>query len=533
MRIAWNVVSFGCEASSVCDGSMFIHRIHHGEHTQAPDWAILHQSPSNPAAQRRNLRSIPPGMTNPLPESPTSNDLIERLRAIPLLSQIPLNEVEWLVEHGEVVRYDAGSLLTERGERVPGTIVVLKGRLATYTNQDGTWRKAVDWNEGDISGYLPYSRMDKARGNTYADEPSEVLMVPRAIAESLPVVCPVLTASLVHAMVDRTREFKYSDVQVEKFASLGKLAAGIAHELNNPTSAALRGAQLMTEALAESHASWRALESVHLRDEERATLEEVRTHCLAATRRVDVTPLEHAEREEAFADWLLDHGIDESFAADLVEAHVEVEPLTRLSDGMEGEKLSAAVRWVAAACALQGLAREIEHAMTRVHSLVTAVKGYTYMDRASAPMEVHVEVGLADTVAILAAKARDKGVALRIDVKGELPTVMGFGSELNQVWSNLIDNAIDAVGEEGRVTVTASHNSTSVSVRVLDNGPGIPKEIEHQIFDPFFTTKPVGEGTGLGLGIVQRLVAQNEGRLSVTSEPGRTEFCVTLPVWEG
>jgi signal transduction histidine kinase len=331
-------------------------------------------------------------------------------------------------------------------------------------------------------------------------------------------------------MLDRTREFKSNDLQVEKLASLGKLAAGIAHALNNPASAAIRSAQLLTDALAESDEASRDLGAASLSASERATLDHVRTLCLATPATSVPSPLELADREAVIADWLTDHDVDESFAADLAEADVKVETLAELSGAMDGAKFRAALRWLAAAWVVRGLARDIEQASSRVHELVSAVKGFTYMDHASAPEAVNVQKGLADTMAVLSAKARGKAVALSVDVATDLPTVNAVGGELNQVWANLIDNAIDAVAEGGRVTVTASHNDESVFVRVIDDGPGIPPEIKSRIFDPFFTTKPQGTGTGLGLDIAQRLVVRHEGLIAVTLEPGKTEFCVTLPV---
>jgi signal transduction histidine kinase len=197
---------------------------------------------------------------------------------------------------------------------------------------------------------------------------------------------------------------------------------------------------------------------------------------------------------------------------------------------LAGEHLGAALRWVAAGCIVRGLARDVERASSRIHDLVSAVKGFTYMDHAAAPEPVDVGKGLADTLAVLASKAREKGTSLTVSAAANLPRVKGFGGELNQVWANLIDNALDAVGEGGRVSVTASQDGESVVVRVTDDGPGIPVEVKSRMFDPFFTTKGVGKGTGLGLDIARRLVDRHEGSIEVTSEPGKTEFLVTLPV---
>jgi signal transduction histidine kinase len=196
---------------------------------------------------------------------------------------------------------------------------------------------------------------------------------------------------------------------------------------------------------------------------------------------------------------------------------------------VSGDQLRVALHWVAAGCTVRGLARDIERAAARVHELVTAVKGFTYMDRASSPEPVDLARGLSDTLAVMAAKARTKSASLTVDVPADLPRVLGFGGELNQVWANLVDNALDAIAEGGHVTVAARAEGPKVVVRVTDDGPGIPAEARGRIFDPFFTTKPVGKGTGLGLDIVRRLLDRNDGSIDLQTEPGRTEFRVTLP----
>ena len=457
-------------------------------------------------------------------------ELLERLRTHRTLAQVPEPELQWLVAHGTIEHFVAGEYVARKGEPVGGMYIILKGRLSHFTNQGGAWRKVMDWRDGDVTGQLPYSRMAVAPGNTVIDEPVEALVVPRDLIAVLPVECPHVTAGLVHTMLDRVRVFKSSDLQIEKLASLGKLAAGLAHELNNPASASARSAQLLIAALAESEEASQALGAVGLTAPERAALDRVRTLCLDTPATSVRTPLERADREESIATWLTSHRADESYAAALAETDVKLETLTQLAGTLAGEKLGAALRWVAAGCTVRGLARDIERASSRVHALVSAVKGFTYMDHASAPEPVDVGKGLTDTLAVLAAKARSKAAALTVNVAADLPRVKGFGGELNQVWANLIDNALDAVQDGGRVTVTAAHDGKSVVVRVADDGPGITPEVKDRIFDPFFTTKAVGKGTGLGLDIVRRLVDRHEGLIDVTSEPGKTEFRVTLPL---
>jgi signal transduction histidine kinase len=462
-------------------------------------------------------------------EALTQDELLARLAEHRTVGDAPRAELEWLLAHGAYERVEPGTLVARKGQPVEALYLVLKGYVAHFMDQGGTTRKVMEWRDGDATGQLPYSRMTAAPGNSIVQESSELVRVPREHLQALPVECPHVTAALVHAMVDRARAFKVSDLQVEKMASLGKLAAGLAHELNNPASAAARSAQLMTQALGESEEASLAFGAAALDARALALVEQVRLVCGSRPAIRVLSPLERADREEALADWLLDHDADEALSASLAETDVTTEQLEELAGAVSGDQLRVALHWVAAGCTVRGLARDIERAAARVHELVTAVKGFTYMDRASSPEPVDLARGLSDTLAVMAAKARTKSASLTVDVPADLPRVLGFGGELNQVWANLVDNALDAIAEGGHVTVAARAEGPKVVVRVTDDGPGIPAEARGRIFDPFFTTKPVGKGTGLGLDIVRRLLDRNDGSIDLQTEPGRTEFRVTLP----
>jgi signal transduction histidine kinase len=338
-----------------------------------------------------------------------------------------------------------------------------------------------------------------------------------------------VTAVLVHAMLDRARSFTSTDWQDEKMTSLGRLAAGLAHELNNPASAAARSAQLLTSALTEAQEASHALGAAHLTDAQLEMIHALRTRCLVSASRSVPSAIERSDREEEITTWLEDHGAGIGPAEALVEVGVTTETLDDLAEALPGDSLDAALRWIGAEFTARSLATNIERATTRIHELVSAVKRFTYMDRATVAEPTNIAQSLADTVTVLAAKAREKSVAIALDIPSDLPLVPAFAGELNQVWANLLENALDAVDTSGRIVVSARHDSSRVIVSVIDNGRGIPPDVKPHIFDPFFTTKPVGQGTGLGLDIAQRVVRRHKGQIDVDSKPGHTEFRVTLP----
>jgi signal transduction histidine kinase len=377
---------------------------------------------------------------------------------------------------------------------------------------------------------LPYSRLVSPPADSAAQEPTEVLVVPNAELPALIRECEAITTILVHVMLDRSRHFTSAGLQDEKMASLGKLSAGLAHELNNPAAAIERSAALLADRLDDVDAAVRLLGTSTLTDDQLAAVDAMRVSCLDSRSPGVLSPIQQAQREDAIDDWLVEHGLDAAIAGPLSETAVTLEVLDRIALAVDGQALNAALRWVAAGCSVRVLASEIQGAATRISTLVAAVKGFTHMDQATFAEPVDLTVSLGNTVAVLTAKARAKLATVSVTIEPDLPRVRGFAGELNQIWANLIDNALDAIPEGGSVDITASSERQRIVVQVIDSGPGIPADIRARVFDPFFTTKPVGKGTGLGLDIVRRLVTHNDGEIALDTVPGRTEFRVSLPV---
>lgn len=459
-----------------------------------------------------------------------NSQLVERLAALSKLAGIPREELEWIAAHGNLDVYEAGTVIAPKGKPIDKLWIILSGHVAVQVDRGAGPRRVTEWRDGEVSGMLPYSRMTGPPGDNYLEAKSELLSIQKDFFPEMTNRCPAFTAHTVHSMLDRARRFNASDLQDEKMISLGKLAAGLAHEINNPASATVRSAKHLLASLAEADIASRSLGAAGLTDELIDSIGQIRLSCLAQPIGDVLSPIQQADREDDIAEWLNGHQVDRVYAESLAATTITIDTLDKLAHLTSVDELPVAVRWLAAGCATHSLAVEIEQAATRISELVAAVKRFTYMDNLAAPELVNVETGLRDTVRVLAAKTKSKSATIGLDIEANLPHVYANGSELNQVWLNLIDNALDAIPESGRINISAHKKLDKVLVLLSDNGPGIPSEVMPRIFDPFFTTKPPGQGTGLGLEITRRLVRRYQGDISVESLPGQTIFQISLRV---
>ncbi len=456
-----------------------------------------------------------------------SADLVQELRLVPVLHDLPEEQLAWFAAQCRVVDYQPGDVIVQEGDPADTMFVLLAGETQTRRDKTAVDGRVVVNRAGDITGMLPFSRLTHFPVTARAVARTRIAFFPAAQFPEMLQRIPELGARLVATLSDRVRQTTRFDEQREKLISLGRLSAGLAHELNNPAAAVRRGTSQLRSALTDAQA-WTARLA---RQTDEATIEQL--GALAST--VDpataarLSPLERSDREEEIGAWLEARGVDDAWeiAPTLTEAGVEVAWLERFGETTPDDALPLALRWLEATLRAEELLRTVEQASARISTLVGAVKGYTFMDQAPL-QEVDVHAGLDSTLQVLAHKLQ--GITVTRDYAPDLPRVQAYGAELNQVWTNLIDNAADAVGRGGHIALHTRSDGDGVRVEILDDGPGIPPEIQPRIFDPFFTTKEVGRGTGLGLDITRRIIEQHQGSIHVESQPGNTRFVVRLPV---
>jgi signal transduction histidine kinase len=450
----------------------------------------------------------------------------EELRTVGVFHDLPDEQLDWFLEHATEVRLAPGETYIRTGEPANRMFVVLEGELQIQL--EGSNENVFTTPVGMVTGLLPYSRMTVFPGTGRAVQPSRVLTFPGALFDELLSHMPELGRRLVATMVDRTRETTRREQQRDRLAALGKLSAGLAHELNNPAAAARRTAQQLRCTVGEFRSSVSELEGIQPTDAERLAIEMFENSCCTAEPETDV--LKASQVQDEIEAILHQHGIEDgwNYAPALVESGVQPGPLNLMLGGVRRNVAEPALKRVSALAEINDLLAELENSTAKISDLVRAVKEYSYMDQAPV-QDVDLTKGLENTLTIMAHKLK-KGVTVKRDYNPTPLLVNSYGSDLNQVWTNIIDNAIDAMNGQGELRIKTFAEGDCAVVEIGDSGPGIPPDIQSRIFEPFFTTKGVGEGTGLGLDTTLRIVRKHRGSINVTSVPGNTRFQVRLPV---
>jgi signal transduction histidine kinase len=459
---------------------------------------------------------------------------VEELRRVEGFDMLGDERLEELALRAEELRLEPGEYLFRQGEPADTVFVLLDGDLETFVTSDGRDMMTT-----------AHHRLKTLIGVVSALTGEPFLASTRALAPSR--VAAIAAADFRRATRQETR-FEQSVLQLfgpvyqrmeaelrqaEKLAALGGLAAGLAHELNNPASAAQRSAADLGGRVRELQDGLARLGELGVEAGELRSLAALAAEARGAERApAAVSALEASDREEELAGWLRRRGVADPWelAPTLVAAGLDEAWLERVAAATGEERLAPALAWIAAGLAASTLVVELEDATGRISRLVQAVKEYSYMDRAP-EQEIDVHEGIEQTLTMLGHKLKEGTVGVRRDYEVELPRITAYASELNQVWTNLLDNAIAAVDGSGTITVRTRRREDGVLVEIVDDGPGIPADIQSRVFEPFFTTKEVGQGTGLGLEIAYRIVVDHHrGDIQVESRPGETRFAVRLPV---
>jgi signal transduction histidine kinase/predicted CoA-binding protein len=459
------------------------------------------------------------------------NRSYEFLKKIPMFADLPEADLERLCEMVTEIRLPTGAELFTEGSPGDQAYVIKEGQIEIVKSSNGREVLLAVRQAGEVIGEM--SLLDSAPrfATGRARNESLLLAIRHEDLDRLLNTSPSAAKALLYTFTARLRSTELILRQSEKMAQLGTLTAGIAHELNNPASAARRGAEQLQEAVQRLQAAHRELNHFSLSEAQEGQLATLDDLALQRARQpVNLGPLDRSDREEQIEAWLADHDIEAGWdlAPTLVRLGYQEEQLQQLLDAFDVQQFGIVIQWLEATYSVYELLEEIHQGSARIGEIVKALKTYVYLDQAPV-QSIDIQDGLDNTLVMLRSKLKN-GVVVHRQFAPDLPSIQAFGSELNQVWTNIIDNAIDAMDGKGEITLRTRQDGEWVVVEIEDSGPGIPDEIQPKLFSPFFTTKPVGKGTGLGLNISYNIVQKHGGEIKIFSRPGMTRFDIRLPL---
>jgi signal transduction histidine kinase len=464
-----------------------------------------------------------------------SDVTVSELKKVVALKDLSDDLLQWIVDHSEYREYEDGVALRKFGEPINEMYFLLEGGLNFYMDVNGRQvfylSFANDAASGGVSGLLPYSRMKTSPGYSYASGKVRALMMDKKHFPELERLSPDFTQKLIGYMTERARQFATIQLQHEKVNALGKLSAGIAHELNNPAAAINRISAELTKRL---KLNYNLTEKLLSRGVSEAHVQYI-SHLVdqkQKTSRARLGAMQRIQQEDDVDHWLQENGIDDNreLAETFVEAGFTNQDLETIVNNAGKDESAQLIYWLENLLSSQRILKDLEEASTRISTLVNAIKSHVHMDRTNELQATNIHTDIDNTLTLLGYKLREKNITVNKTYCNNLVDIPAYVGELNQVWTNIIDNAIYAVDKNGELTIETSCDSKNVKVKIIDNGSGIPKDIMSRIFDPFFTTKKVGQGTGIGLDLVNRIVKRHDGEVKVESVPGRTEFAVCIPI---
>jgi len=468
------------------------------------------------------------------PATPTPpEEIAEAIDNIGPLHGLPFEDRLWLARHGQEYIANPGDILFEEGAPAEHMVLILKGEIHVRRQHGGPMTLFIG-RTGQMTGLLPFSRMKGYGGQGFAVSPVWTLLIHRSVFPDMLAAVPSMAQRVVSTLLDRVREVTRIEQQAEKLAALGQLAGNLSHELNNPASAAQRAAATLLSALRANRGNRVKLITLRLTEEQMEKVVVWEEKIFSRSGETLEPPAEtdalgFIGREESLRAWLNGVGCGDAWevAAQMAEQQVSTTDLDELRAFLNPAECCVVLQYFARYLRSARAAETIVNSTARIFDLIGAVKDYSNMDRAPI-LEVDVAAGLDATLQMLA--SRMTHIEIERDYQPDLPRISAYGGELNQVWTALIENALDALGNNGRLRVACRLEADMLLVEIWDTGPGIPPELQERIFEPFFTTKAPGKGLGLGLDNAMRIVRKHSGHLSVKSEPGSTCFRVRLPL---
>ena len=457
------------------------------------------------------------------------------LRSVDVFADVPADQLQWLIDSSSCREIPAEEYVFRYGEPVKGMYIVLSGKIRLFIVQQNEMREVGVLEPRDVSGALPFSRSVKTTVHAMALKDTALMTLPVGKFREMVARHYELTAALVHVMTDRVRNFTTLQQQNDKMMALGKLSAGLAHELNNPAAAIVRGSESLKQHLQLEPESFKDVINVRMETKDVDFVKDKLFEILARTERPRLSLVQRTELEDEMRDWLDEHNVQHSdeIAENFLDYAFSCDDMEQFHAHIPDQYLSPVLNWINTNLVTERMVQDINEASQRIFRLIQSVKNFTHMDQGNGKELIDIHTGIESTLTMMQYKLKKGNISVVEEFDPGLPKVMALVGELNQVWTNLIDNAVDAmeVNGRGQLTIRTLKDHNFARISVIDDGPGIPESIRPNIFDPFFTTKGIGKGTGLGLDVVTRIVqGQHHGSVKVNSVPGRTEFIVCLPI---
>ncbi len=461
---------------------------------------------------------------------------IEDLKKVVALSELPDEHLQWILDRCEYEEIDDGGLLAKFGDPADKMWISLEGKISFYLNVNGRQVFYFTFENNDVTGgvggLMPYSRMKTIPGYAYAVGKVKILRLHKDHFTGLEHLNPEFIQKLIGYMTERAKSFATTKLQHEKVNALGNLAAGIAHELNNPAAAINRFSNELSKRL---NLNYKLTESLLKCSISSDLINNIRSFVdkkeNEQAQKIKLSASMRLKNEEELEEWLEKKGITDRQAAETFsEFGFSTSEFESLLSDFDKDVISCLIPWLENLISSKRIIEDLTDASNRIYFLVASIKSHVHMDRTNEKQTTNIHNDIENTLTLLGFKLRGKNIEVEKNFSEDIKDIPAYVGELNQVWTNLIDNAIFALPKSGTLKIETELDQKNLKVSIIDNGPGIPKDILSRIFDPFFTTKKVGEGTGIGLDIVSRIIKHHKGEIKVNSVPGRTEFSVYLPV---